>query len=121
MKAWARTDFGEAIQESKEDGTERGASTKGAARNQGGGEQRDQKRSIGEEGQVFLVDPRQLLELDEVDPAFAEFALREEGIRLAEAFRDGHLGEAGFAPGLNEPREEAFVRLVVAPVLGVHG
>jgi hypothetical protein len=53
-----------------------------------------------------VVEPGECLQLDEVDPAFAGLALREEGLRLLERLGGLHLGHARLQPSFLEPEPE---------------
>src|ERR1700728_305634 len=76
--------------------------------------------SIAEERDVFTVDFRQLLKLDEIDPSFSEFALRQKGMCFAESFGDFDLCETGIAARLDQAGEEPPVCLVVALIVDIH-
>jgi hypothetical protein len=58
-------------------------------------------KSITKERDVFAVDFRQLLKLDEIDPSFSEFALRQKGMCFAESFSDFDLCQTSIAACLD--------------------
>lgn len=51
---------------------------------------------------MATVDPRQLLQLDRVEPALARLDLGHEALRAAEGGRDLGLGQPGVAAGRSQ-------------------
>jgi len=77
-------------------------------------------KSVTKEGDVFTVDFRQLLKLDEIDPSFPEFAFRQKGMRFAESFSDFDLRQTGITARLDQASEEPLICLVVALIVDIH-
>ena len=77
-------------------------------------------KSITKERDVFTVDFRQLLKLDEIDPSFSEFAFRQKGMCFAESFSDFDLCQTGIAARLDQAGEEPLICLVVALIVDIH-
>lgn len=77
-------------------------------------------KSITKEGDLFTVDFRQLLKLDEIDPSFSEFTFRQKGMCFAESFSDFDLCQTGIAARLDQACEEPPICLVVALIVDIH-
>jgi hypothetical protein len=76
--------------------------------------------SIAKKRQILFINPRQLLKLDEIDPSFSEFALRQKGMCFAESFSDFDLCQTGIAARLDQASEEPLICLVVALIVDIH-
>jgi hypothetical protein len=77
-------------------------------------------KSITKVRDVFPVDFRQLLKLDEINPSFSEFAFRQKGMCFAESFGDFDLCQTGVAARLDQASEESLICLVVALIVDIH-
>jgi hypothetical protein len=84
------------------------------------GEKQRRRCLINEEGHNLLVYLGQLLELDEINAAFAEFALREEGMGFAAPLGNLHLGQPRLTTRLHQAGEKPFVGFLVVPITGIH-
>jgi hypothetical protein len=76
--------------------------------------------SITKERNVFTVDFGQLLKLDEIDPSFSEFALRQKGMCFPESFSDFNLCQTCIAARLDQAGEKPLICLVVALIVDIH-